>query len=39
MVRFVLGPEGEMVPDVAGRLPGRGFWLSARERYGKYGLR
>lgn len=30
MIRFVLGPGGNVVPDVAERLPGRGFWLSAR---------
>lgn len=30
MVRFVVAPDGTVVPDVAGRLPGRGFWLSAR---------
>jgi hypothetical protein len=29
MVRFVVSPAGEVVPDVAGRLPGRGFWLRA----------
>ncbi len=29
LVRFVLDPEGRVVPDVAGRLPGRGLWLSA----------
>lgn len=29
MVRFVLSPEGEVVPDLAGRLPGRGVWLTA----------
>lgn len=29
MVRFVAGPDGTVVPDVAGRLPGRGMWLSA----------
>ena len=29
MVRFVLDPEGHLVPDLAGRLPGRGMWLSA----------
>lgn len=28
MLRFVAGPEGALVPDVAGRLPGRGLWLS-----------
>lgn len=30
MLRFVLGPDGEIVPDLQARLPGRGFWLSAR---------
>jgi len=28
LLRFVVGPEGELVPDVAGRLPGRGLWLT-----------
>ena len=30
MIRFVIGPSREVVPDLAGRLPGRGMWLSAR---------
>lgn len=30
MVRFVVGPDGEIVPDLAGELPGRGIWVSAR---------
>lgn len=30
MIRFVLGPDRQMVPDLAAKLPGRGFWLSAR---------
>lgn len=29
MVRFVVGPDGDIVPDVLGRLPGRGIWVSA----------
>ena len=29
LVRFVVGPDNIVVPDVAGRLPGRGIWLSA----------
>jgi predicted RNA-binding protein YlxR (DUF448 family) len=29
MIRFVLDPAGQVVPDVDGRLPGRGMWLSA----------
>ncbi|TNE59380.1 MAG: RNA-binding protein, partial [Alphaproteobacteria bacterium] len=32
LLRFVVGPEGQIVPDVAGKLPGRGLWLtSSRE--------
>ncbi|TDH59641.1 RNA-binding protein [Dankookia rubra] len=30
MLRFVLGPDRGVVPDLAGKLPGRGMWLSAR---------
>jgi len=30
MIRFVVGPEGQVVPDLAAKLPGRGIWLSAR---------
>lgn len=29
MIRFVLDPEGRVTPDLAGRLPGRGAWLTA----------
>jgi hypothetical protein len=29
MVRFVLSPEGVVTPDVNGKLPGRGVWLTA----------
>ncbi len=29
LVRFVVGPGDVLVPDVVGRLPGRGLWLSA----------
>jgi uncharacterized protein len=29
MIRFVVGPEGEVVPDLKHRLPGRGVWVSA----------
>src|SRR5215510_7643349 len=29
MIRFVVGPEGEVVPDLARRLPGRGMWVRA----------
>jgi predicted RNA-binding protein YlxR (DUF448 family)/ribosomal protein L30E len=30
LVRFVVGPDGAVVPDVAASLPGRGLWLTAR---------
>lgn len=29
MIRFVVGPENDVVPDLARRLPGRGMWLRA----------
>jgi len=41
MLRFVVAPDGQLVPDLAARLPGRGMWLSARadviERAAKRG--
>ncbi|MBO0739278.1 MAG: RNA-binding protein [Alphaproteobacteria bacterium] len=30
LLRFVVGPSGELVPDVACGLPGRGLWLTPR---------
>lgn len=29
MIRFVVGPDGDVVPDLARRLPGRGLWVKA----------
>jgi len=29
LVRFVVGPERAIIPDVAGDLPGRGLWVTA----------
>jgi predicted RNA-binding protein YlxR (DUF448 family)/ribosomal protein L30E len=29
MIRFVIGPDRQLVPDLAAKLPGRGIWLSA----------
>lgn len=29
MIRFVAGPAGDIVPDLKGDLPGRGFWVTA----------
>ncbi len=30
MLRFVLSPDRQVVPDLSERLPGRGMWLSAK---------
>lgn len=30
LIRFVVSPEGEVVADISGKLPGRGLWLTAR---------
>lgn len=30
MIRFVKGPDNILVPDIAGKLPGRGAWCLAR---------
>jgi len=30
LIRFVLGPDGSIGPDLARRLPGRGVWVEAR---------
>lgn len=42
LVRFVVGPEGEVVPDLAEKLPGRGIWVTAGraeiEKAAKKGL-
>ena len=29
LIRFCLDPEGQVTPDIMGRLPGRGFYVSA----------
>src|SRR5262245_40663287 len=31
MIRFVLGPDDAVVPDLKGRLPGRGVWVTATQ--------
>ena len=42
LVRFCVGPEGQVVPDILGKLPGRGFYVSADramiDKAGKKGL-
>ena len=29
LIRFVAGPEGQLVPDILGKLPGRGTYVAA----------
>src|SRR3954452_9445073 len=29
LIRFVVSPQGEVIPDLKRRLPGRGLWISA----------
>ena len=31
LLRFVLSPQEEVVPDIKGSLPGRGVWVTARK--------
>lgn len=28
LMRFVVGPQGELLPDFSGKLPGRGLWIT-----------
>ena len=37
MIRFVLGPDGAVVPDLKRRLPGRGVWVTAGAGGGRGG--
>jgi predicted RNA-binding protein YlxR (DUF448 family) len=32
LIRFVVSPEGGVVPDLKRKLPGRGLWVSARRQ-------
>ena len=32
LIRFVAGPDGQVVPDVAAKLPGRGLWVTATRK-------
>jgi len=39
MIRFVRSPDGEVVPDVKHRLPGRGLWITATRQAVEDGVR
>ena len=32
LIRFVIGPDGDVVPDVKSKLPGRGVWVTANRQ-------
>lgn len=32
LIRFVVGPDGDIVPDLAEDLPGRGLWVTADQK-------
>ena len=32
LIRFVIAPDGELVPDLLEKLPGRGIWVTAERR-------
>ncbi len=33
LLRFVLGPDDQVVGDIKGKLPGRGVWVTARKTF------
>jgi len=39
LVRCVVSPDGVVVPDVEGKLPGRGLWVSARREAVDFALK
>src|SRR5262245_43681780 len=39
LVRFVVGPDGAVVPDLKRRLPGRGVWITARRHFVEEAVR
>ncbi|MEL6724993.1 MAG: RNA-binding protein [Pseudomonadota bacterium] len=38
LIRFVRSPDGTVVPDVFGKLPGRGAWITANQTHLVEGL-
>ena len=37
LIRFVAGPDGQVVPDLGRKLPGRGLWVEASPRLHRDG--
>ncbi len=38
LMRYVVGPDGTIVPDIARKLPGRGAWISANRAALDYAI-
>ena len=38
LIRFVVAPDGEVVPDIKRKLPGRGVWVTAGSEYVKQAV-
>lgn len=39
LIRFVIGPDGDVVPDLAEKLPGHGIWLTSRREVLEQAIR
>ena len=39
LIRFVMSPDGQLTPDLAAKLPGRGIWMSADRALIEEGLK
>jgi len=39
LIRFVAGPDGAIVPDLARKLPGRGVWVTAERQLVEQAIR
>jgi predicted RNA-binding protein YlxR (DUF448 family) len=39
LIRFVVAPSGEVIPDIKRKLPGRGLWISASRQLVAEGVR
>jgi predicted RNA-binding protein YlxR (DUF448 family) len=39
MLRFVAGPDGDVVPDLKARLPGRGCWVMGERRHVRQAMK
>ncbi len=39
LLRFVVGPDGSVVPDLKRKLPGRGCWVTAERTYVEQAVR